>query len=144
MRNIIREIVFTCAVGDALLLARILIFALLVPLALRRDLASLAALVEPRRGRAMASSATIEKIQRYADAVCRSRLIRAECLVRGLTRYYFLRRAGLSLSLVFGMGEIEGRLVGHCWLVRDGRPFMEPTDPEARFTRMLAFPMASR
>jgi hypothetical protein len=128
--------------GDALLFGRILVFALLVPVVVRRDLASLATFLEPRVPPPLAPPATIEKIQRYADAVCASRLVRAECLVRGLTRYYFLRRAGLSLAVVFGMGEINGRLEGHCWLVNDGRPFMEPGDPDSHFKRMMTFPMA--
>ena len=142
MRRILREIIAARSVGDALLLGRILVFALLVPLALRRDLAFVAAFLEPRRPPPVAPQAMIEKILRYADTVCASRLVRAECLVRGLTRYYFLRRAGLSLGVVFGMGEVNGHLEGHCWLVNDGRPFMEAHDPEPHFKRMLTFPLA--
>jgi hypothetical protein len=140
VRSIIREIIVTRSAREAWLLARVLVFALALPISLRRhDLASLAARLEPRRPRGPVSADAIQKIVRYADAVCASRLIRGECLVRGLTRYYFLRRAGLSLALVFGMGNIEGRLVGHCWLVRDGRPFFEPIDPEPRYEPILTF-----
>jgi hypothetical protein len=142
VRRILREIMAARSFGDALLLGRILVFALLIPFVLRRDLASVATFLEPRGIPPVAPPAAIEKIRRYADAVCASRLVRAECLVRGLTRYYFLRRAGLSLDVVFGMGAINGRLEGHCWLVKDGRAFMEPGDPEAHFKRMLTFPMA--
>jgi hypothetical protein len=143
MRSLVREILAAASLSDALLLARILMFALLLPLALRRDLASLAAFMEPRRPPRPAPPTTIAKIQRYADTVCASRLVRAECLVRGLTRYYFLRRAGLSVGVVFGMGEVNGRLEGHCWLVHEGRPFMEPGDPRPHFRPMLTFPLAS-
>jgi hypothetical protein len=140
VRRIIREIIRTRSVGEAWLLARILLFALVLPTVLRRhDLASVAAHLEPRRPRALLSADAIQTIVRYADAVCASRLIRGECLVRGLTRYYFLRRAGVSLALVFGMGNVDGRLVGHCWLVRDGRPFFEPIDPEPRYEPILTF-----
>jgi Transglutaminase-like superfamily len=142
VRRILREIIAARSIGDALLLGRILLFALLVPLALRRNLASVAAFLEPRRPPPAAPKAMIEKILRYADTVCASRLVRAECLVRGLTRYYFLRRAGLSLGVVFGMGEVNGHLEGHCWLVNDGRPFMEAHDPEPHFKQMLTFPLA--
>ena len=143
MRQILRELVTTGSFGDALLLGHIFVFALLLPLALRRDIASLATFLEPRRARPLAPRNTLDKIQRYANAVCASRLVRAECLVRGVTRYYFLRRAGLSIALVFGMGAVNGRLEGHCWLVKDGRPFLEAQDPELQFTRMLSFPLAS-
>jgi len=143
MRRILRELVATGSVRDALLFGHIFLFAILLPLTLRRDVASLATFLEPRRSRPQAPPATVEKIQRYADAVCASRFVRAECLVRGVTRYYFLRRAGLSIGLVFGMSTVDGRLEGHCWLVKDGRPFLEARDPEPRFTRMVAFPMVS-
>lgn len=144
MRSIIREILLRPSISDTLLLGRIVVFALLLPLALRRrDLTSLASFVEPRRSRGVASESLADKTLRYADAVCASRLIRAECLVRGLTRYYFLRRAGVSLSLVFGMGTVEGRLIGHCWLVRDGRPFREPIDPGPCYVPFLTFPVVS-
>ena len=143
MRSLVREIVAARSVSDALLLGRILIFALLLPVALRRDLASLAGFMEPRRLPRLAPPPRIAKIQRFADVVCASRLVRAECLVRGLTRYYFLRRAGLSLGVVFGMGEVHGRLEGHCWLVHEGRPFMEASDPRPHFRPMLTFPLTS-
>jgi len=143
VRRILRELVTTGSVRDALLFGHMFVFAMFLPLALRRDVASLATFLEPRRCRLQAPPATVEKIQRYADAVCASRFVRAECLVRGVTRYYFLRRAGLSIGLVFGMGTVNGRLEGHCWLVKDGRPFLEAHDPEPHFTRMVAFPMVS-
>ena len=143
MRRILRELVTTGSVRDALLFGHMFVFAMLLPLYLRRDVASLATFLEPRRPRPQAPWATLEKIQRYADAVCASRFVRAECLVRGVMRHHFLRRAGLSIGLVFGMGTVNGRLEGHCWLVKDGRPFLEAHDPEPCFTRMVAFPMVT-
>ncbi len=59
-------------------------------------------------------------------------LLRPSCLRRGLTLYYFLRRTGLGVTLRFGARCINGRLVedpGHCWLEKDGRPFLEDRDP---------------
>jgi Transglutaminase-like superfamily len=141
MKPIIREIVATQSLGDAWLLGRIILFALFLPFLLSRDLRSLARVIEPRRVPSPAPAPTINKIARYADAVCASRLVRGECLVRGLTRYYFLRRAGLPVRLIFGMGDINGRLEGHCWLVQEGRPFLESGNPERHFTRMLTFPL---
>jgi hypothetical protein len=34
------------------------------------------------------------------------------------------------------MGQIDGTFVGHCWLVKDGEPFMEHEDPRPRYIEM--------
>jgi transglutaminase superfamily protein len=62
------------------------------------------------------------------------------CLTRGLTRLHFLRRAGMEVSLCFGVGRPLGEVAGHCWLVRDGEPYLESTDPTAVFTPVLRLP----
>ncbi len=59
-------------------------------------------------------------------------LLRPSCLRRGLTLYYFMRRSGLDVSLHFGARHSNGVLVeapGHCWLEKDGHPFLENEDP---------------
>ena len=63
-------------------------------------------------------------------------LVRPGCLTRGVTRYYFFRRDGMDVSLCFGMGKFDEEFVGHCWLVKDGVPFMEPRDPRPLYTEM--------
>ena len=40
----------------------------------------------------------------------------------------------VPVSLRFGIGEIAGRLEGHCWLALDGEPFAEPRDPRPIYT----------
>jgi hypothetical protein len=50
-----------------------------------------------------------------------------------LTRYYFLRRVGMDVSLCFGMGRHDKGFMGHCWLVKDGEPFLEVEDPRPRY-----------
>jgi hypothetical protein len=67
-------------------------------------------------------------------------LIRSRCLTRGLTLYYFLRRAGLGVGLCFGVEEFEERLAGHCWLIKDGKPFCEPKDPRQLYKIVYCFP----
>src|ERR1700759_4635439 len=49
-------------------------------------------------------------------------IVRTGCLTRGLSLYYSLRRAGVDVSLAFGLGRVEGGdgFEGHCWLVLDG------------------------
>jgi hypothetical protein len=58
------------------------------------------------------------------------------CLTRGLTRCYFLRRAGFDVELAFGMNGTPG-LGGHRWLVRGGQPFLESHDPRPAFAEMF-------
>jgi hypothetical protein len=71
-------------------------------------------------------------------------LVRPGCLTRGLTLYYFLRRAGLDVSLCFGIGTPRGAFVGHYWLVKDGEPFLEARDPRPLFTPVYSVPMRTR
>jgi hypothetical protein len=63
------------------------------------------------------------------------------CLVRGLTRYYFLRRAGTPVSLCFGIRMHASQTLGHCWLELAGEPFLEVSDPRPVFTEMYRFPV---
>ena len=61
-------------------------------------------------------------------------IFRTNCLTRGVTRYYFLRRLGIDVQLVFGVGRpTRGGLAGHCWLVKDGEPYLETQDPRPVF-----------
>jgi hypothetical protein len=68
------------------------------------------------------------------------RLVSTSCLTRGLTRYYFLRRAGVPVTLCFGVGWPDGRFEAHCWLSRDGEPFLEARDPRPVFGETYRIP----
>jgi hypothetical protein len=68
-------------------------------------------------------------------------LVRPGCLTRGVTSYALLRRAGLDVVLRFGVGQREGRDVGHCWLVRDGQPWQEKVDPRDHFVAVSSLPL---
>jgi hypothetical protein len=83
---------------------------------------------------------------RRIDAALRAAwpLVRRGCLTRGLTQLWFLRRAGFPVSLRFGMGEIDGRIEGHCWLVLDGEPCAEKRDPRPLYTETWRIPRESR
>jgi hypothetical protein len=132
--------------GDALLGLQSLGFALAVPLLLRLPLPRLQALLErsiarhPSRASdpGAVASTVLETLQAGRP------LVRTGCLTRGLTLYYFLRRAGVEVTLTFGMGrvpaEIEGDgFDGHCWLVKDGEPYLEARDPREQFAAMYSF-----
>jgi Transglutaminase-like superfamily len=126
--------------SNAFLFFRVFLFAAAVPYLLRLKLARRAAILEPGREPWPVDPDRIRKIAAYTEmAIGRGRpLVRPGCLTLGLTRYYFFRRAGMDVSLHFGMGRIgkENEFVGHCWLVRDGEPYLERIDPRPLYIEM--------
>jgi hypothetical protein len=120
----------------AILLAfRIAALAACVPLLMRLPLDRLGRLLEPRRARPQAAPAEVERlVGRVEHVLAAGRpLLRPGCLTRGVTLYWFLRRAGVPVDLVFGMGTPADGFEGHCWLVRDAEPWLERTDPRPVF-----------
>ena len=83
----------------------------------------------------------IERIRRCVDLAVAvlAPLVGHRCQLRNVTLYCFLRRAGLDVALSFGMTP-QGVAAGHCWLVRDGEPFLERRDPRPLFTELLRIP----
>lgn len=128
--------------GEALLCARAFLFASVVPLLLRLNLSRLETILEPRRGQRDGELARVERTAELVDAVLSrgGRFVRPGCLTRGVTLFYFLRRAGADVSLCFGVGEPNGEFEGHCWLVEGGEPFLEKTDPRPTFTEIVSIP----
>jgi len=124
--------------ASALLAARVLLVAAAVPALMRLPLSRLERLLEPCRPR----RASEQELARLAERVERvlslgPPLVRSGCLTRGVTLYYFLRRAGADVALAFGIAGPDDDFVGHCWLVRGGRPFLEAADPAPRFTEVV-------
>lgn len=131
---------------DVLLFSRIVVFAAAVPLLLRLQLPRLYALLQPRVAPPSAADPTsVQQIAGYVDAVLQlgKPLLGHNCRTRGLTLYYFLSRAGLPVELCFGVGSREDNFPGHCWLVRDGEPFLEPQDPRSHYHPFYRFPAYS-
>lgn len=128
------------------LLARVSVFAAAVPLLMRLPLPRAAALLTraPRRRGRLASPAEIERLERLvaiAPRVARP-LVRPGCLTRGVTLFWFLRRAGLGVELRFGLDPREENSTdGHCWLSLDGEPFLEKRDPRPRFAELYRLPL---
>jgi hypothetical protein len=128
--------------GDLWLCLRLLCFAAAVPLLMRLQLPRLRALLAPRGTRPPEDRGRAENTRRYLQALlrrCRP-LLRRSCLTEGLTYYYFLNRAGMNLDLCFGGGWVKGRFEAHCWLEKDGAPYLESRDPRALFVEMHRFP----
>lgn len=115
----------------------VLLFAAAVPLLLRwKKLPDLRAWLEPRGPLPPPPDpeAVTALVRRIDALIAAGRpFVRSGCLVRGLTLYRFLRRAGADVSLRFGMGEMKGEISGHCWIVYQGEPLAELRDPRPLF-----------
>jgi hypothetical protein len=131
--------------GDTVLFLESFCVALATPLLMRLPLSRLEALLEwtaaagrPRRPRSdpdAVAATVLEMLQAGRP------LVRTGCLTRGVTLYYSLRRAGVDVVLNFGMGAVNGGdgFDGHCWLVLDGEPYLEPRDPDRTYVTMYSF-----
>ncbi len=66
------------------------------------------------------------------------------CLRRSLTRYHFLRRAGVPVVLRFGARFVDATpdrdVTGHAWLTLNGKPYHEDDENWRGFTVMLSCP----
>jgi hypothetical protein len=131
-----------CSPADRFLLLRVLLFAAAVPLLMRMKLPRLQDLLEPKADAPSVPPASVERIIHFVDSIVDlgAPLTRRRCLTRGVTLYYFLRRAGLDVALDFGMGNVGGEFLGHCWLVKDDEPFLEGADPRALYAPMYRIP----
>jgi len=138
---------------DWLALVRIVPFAALVPALMRLPLPRVAALITRRPASRRPTGAEIERLERVMTLAPRigRPLVGSGCLTRGLTLYWFLRRAGLDVELRFGLDPEDGAgpgdggelIDGHCWLTLDGQPYLEPRDPRQRFTELYRLPLAA-
>ena len=130
-----------------MLRARIVLFAVVVPLLVRLPLRTLDRLLTPRGPRAAAPSRH-DPVAEAVEAVLASadgRIVRRGCLTRGITRYFFLRRAGMPVVLRFGVGRPDGGgLEGHCWIEHDGEPYRERRDPRPVFAETWRIPRGAR
>jgi Transglutaminase-like superfamily len=128
------------AVSDIFLFLRVFLFAAAVPHLLRLKLTQVQAVLEPGWEPWPVNPDRVRKITAYLEvAIARGKpVVRPGCLTLGITRYYFLRRAGMDVSLHFGMGRIgkDKEFVGHCWLMRDGEPYLEKEDPRPLYIEM--------
>lgn len=87
-----------------------------------------------------------ERAEEVLDAVERAfrfHPVARTCLTRSVPLCYLLRRSGFDVALAFGLGPRSGAWEGHCWLVRDGRPYLEKVDPQEHFAEMLTIPARS-
>ena len=129
--------------GELLLALRVLVVAVSAPLIARLPLPRQEALLEPRNPAPpdpQREAWLVANVDRLLSAG--RPVVRAGCLTRGLTYYFFLRRAGVDVQLRYGLAPPIGEPDGHCWLVRDGEPFLERVDPRGRYVETYSIPRA--
>ena len=126
------------SVSNAALFLRVCAFAAAVPYLLRLKLPRVARAIESKRNPPVLNEGRVGRIVSYVEMAIRhgKPFVRPGCLTRGLTRYYFLRRAGMDVALCFGMGRLDKEIMGHCWLTSNGEPFLELEDPRPRYIEM--------
>ena len=61
------------------------------------------------------------------------------CLERGLIAYRYLCEAGAEPMLVVGVGRGEHGVIGHAWVLIDGRPVGESLSALSMYTPVFAF-----
>jgi hypothetical protein len=125
------------------LILRILVYAAAVPLLTRLKLTSWERFAGRKHvGRPALRPEAEQKTIDYVDAVLMAfrPVVRSGCLVRGLTLYHFLREVDVDVSLSFGVGQVGGIFTGHCWLVKDGHPFLE-AGPDFQYIETFRLPM---
>ena len=137
--------------AEGWLFLRALLFASTVPLQMRLRLPTLNRWLLrrfPEVDNTPPSSIAGQSVLRGVDAALEfgRPLVRPGCLSRGLTRYYFLRRARVAVVLCFGIRRRQGELVaepGHCWLEWGGEPYLELSDPRLSFVPIYQLPEGS-
>lgn len=130
------------------LLLRVIFVAALVPLIFRLRLPLLNQLLESRFKSLLAGRprrCDAEQIIRCVEWAITLGwpVIRPRCLTRGFTRYYFLRGIGVNLCLCFGAARCNEELIparGHCWLIKDGVPYLEAVEPNVNFVPIYWLP----
>lgn len=122
------------------LFLRVFAFATIVPLLMLLKITRVAAILEPGGDPRPVDPDLVKRIIACVETTMRKGrpLVRSSCLTRGLAHYYFLRRAGLDVSLHFGIGRTgkDKEFGGHCWLVKEGEPYLEARDPRPLYTDM--------
>jgi hypothetical protein len=129
-------------IGDVWLAARVLAWACVLPVLKQVvPVRSLARIMQrpPRIPvRDAAREARIVAFARWAARVRRWNS-GGNCLERGLIAYRYLGAAGASPTLVVGMGRNEHDVIGHAWVLVDGRPAGETEVSLAIYTPVFAF-----
>ncbi len=128
--------------ADVLLALRVLGWALVLPVT--KHVLPIRALVRFvwRHPRFRANSARHARVVLFARWACRATRWRSggNCLERGLIAYRFLLEGGAEPTLVVGFAKgASQELLGHAWVLLDGRPAGESLSGLQAFTPVFSF-----
>jgi len=71
-----------------------------------------------------------ERLAAIVDRIFRADVVHRSCWKRAAVLRRYLLLNGIETAVVFGVRKGEEKLAGHAWLERDGRPFLEDTEPD--------------
>ena len=71
-----------------------------------------------------------ERLAAIVDRTFRADVVHRSCWKRAAVLRRYLLLNGIETAVVFGVRKGEEKLAGHAWLERDGRPFLEDTEPD--------------
>jgi hypothetical protein len=83
----------------------------------------------------------VERLLKFIDFFLH-RIFRSRnpCLFRSLLLLRHMRSAGLDVRIAFGVGNLDGPLKGHAWLIHNGGHFLEREDPTKRYEAVFVYP----
>jgi hypothetical protein len=133
--------------ADSWLAARIFGWAAFVRLAkYAMPLRTLVKIVSPAPGPGSRDPRRERKIARFADWA--SRIVRpmtqGNCLERSLVAYRYLVRAHADPRLVIGFRRGDRGILGHAWVLVDGRPLSDSPAAVAEYQVAMSFDAGGR
>jgi hypothetical protein len=130
-------------VADVALAVRVMSWALVLPIL--KHIIPVQSLARGMRREAVYAPRDVAREERIVTfARWSARLVRwksgGNCLERGLIAYRYLCEAGAKPTLVVGLGHGEkGGIIGHAWVLVDGRPAGESQQSVDLYTPVFAF-----
>ncbi len=66
--------------------------------------------------------------------------VKRPCFLRSLILFHMMRKERVSIRIVFGVRKNESLLEGHSWLLLNGDPVLEQSNPLLTYTEVYAYP----
>ena len=71
-----------------------------------------------------------ERLGEIVDRLFRADILHRSCWKRAAVLRHYLLLNGVETQVVFGVRTSEEKLAAHAWLERDGKPFLEGSEPD--------------
>jgi hypothetical protein len=83
------------------------------------------------------TEAEIKHIGSIVETASRNHIVQMSCLRRALVQQWFLNTRGVNTELRFGVRTVDGKLLAHAWLEKDGKLISEPEIIRDQFATLL-------